>query len=922
MRPNSWVKWAEELISEALKNDQAELERQRDAILDTLAKRNTKKARVDESSIASKSKNVSDIDGSGGRISPSGRPPGASFYRKKEGIFKNNPVIDVVGRECLDAKHHCSFLLKEMMWMAEDFSKERKRHASLAKKQSKSIEAYFKGQSAREAKSLKDSALALHRIAQRSAREIRAFWGKLDRFVAYKQKRLCDEIRQKAMDRHLVYLVKQTERYTKSLYSHRRSSSDSLIPIDQNQTSDDVALSSQDGDGTDSVVDIDEDETSGNSNSTGGSVGDLDGDVMSEGTSSSQESFEFQEEPDNEATIAAEEQLMGAQNPAEEISALKLEADLSVEELMKQYGYVGKNKGEVEVGETVAESGTGSAEERRNYLSDYYTTAMEESDSDKEFIAVEQVDDEETIAAEERLMGAQNPAEEISALKLEADLSVEEVMKQYGYVGEESALKNKDETEAESGTGSAKERRNYLSDYYTTAMEESDSDKEFIAVEQVDDEETIAAEEQLAKPYSYSQELSALQSDAEIPIDDILRSYGCSRKLINSTVDTEGSSSGGVMTGQPSSSIENYSPMEIVKKNDEDKCSSSSSHSIFSEAEGDEESSDSDFVVGVQEEDDESTMAEAERLEGQYDTSEEIKRLTIDSETPLEDILKMCKYRNNADNDRGSDVIKNEKEDKPRRRRITSGSTGKESTNSGDDGDTSAASGDELNADYALQRLEAMDEKARSFNIIRPFLLSKSVKLREYQHSGLNWLASLHERRLNGILADEMGLGKTLQTIALLAYLACCKGIWGPHLIIVPTSCMVNWEIEFKRFCPGFKVLTYYGSAKIRRDLRAGWTKPSAFHVCITSYQLAVADATSFKRKKWYFLVLDEAHNIKNFKSQRWQTLLAFSSQRRLLLTGTPLQNSLMELWSLMHFLMPHIFRRCVKDIMLSPVNK
>ncbi|CAM9514029.1 unnamed protein product, partial [Chrysoparadoxa australica] len=95
----------------------------------------------------------------------------------------------------------------------------------------------------------------------------------------------------------------------------------------------------------------------------------------------------------------------------------------------------------------------------------------------------------------------------------------------------------------------------------------------------------------------------------------------------------------------------------------------------------------------------------------------------------------------------------------------------------------------------------------------------------------------------------------------------------------------------------------------MRKDLRVGWTKPNAFHVCITSYQLAVQDASSFKRKKWYHLILDEAHNIKNFKSQRWQVLLTFNSQRRLLLTGTPLQNNLMELWSLMHFLMPHIFR-------------
>ena len=152
-------------------------------------------------------------------------------------------------------------------------------------------------------------------------------------------------------------------------------------------------------------------------------------------------------------------------------------------------------------------------------------------------------------------------------------------------------------------------------------------------------------------------------------------------------------------------------------------------------------------------------------------------------------------------------------------------------------------------------------------------------------------------------------MGKTIQTIALLAYLAVFKGIWGPHLIVVPTSCLVNWETEFKKFCPIFKVLTYFGSAKTRRTLRNGWSKLNSFHVCITSYQLVVQDSNSFKRKRWYYMILDEAHNIKNFKSKRWQTLLNFNSQRRLLLTGTPLQNNLMELWSLMHFLMPHIFR-------------
>jgi SNF2 family DNA or RNA helicase len=148
-----------------------------------------------------------------------------------------------------------------------------------------------------------------------------------------------------------------------------------------------------------------------------------------------------------------------------------------------------------------------------------------------------------------------------------------------------------------------------------------------------------------------------------------------------------------------------------------------------------------------------------------------------------------------------------------------------------------------------------------------------------------------------------------LQTIALLAYLAAYKGIWGPHLVIVPTSCIVNWETEIKRFCPSMKVLCYYGSAKKRKELRTGWTKSNWHHVVVTSYQLVVQDAFAFKRKKWYYMILDEAQNIKNFQSQRWQTLINFNTQRRLLLTGTPLQNNLMELWSLLHFLMPHVFR-------------
>ncbi|EMR09909.1 hypothetical protein PNEG_01669 [Pneumocystis murina B123] len=196
------------------------------------------------------------------------------------------------------------------------------------------------------------------------------------------------------------------------------------------------------------------------------------------------------------------------------------------------------------------------------------------------------------------------------------------------------------------------------------------------------------------------------------------------------------------------------------------------------------------------------------------------------------------------------------------------------------------------------------DNKKSRQNIPIPFLLRGT--LREYQYAGLEWLVGLYSNSVNGILADEMGLGKTIQTIALLSYLACEKGIWGPHLIVVPTSVMLNWEMEFSKFAPGFKVLTYYGNLNQRKNKRKGWYKPDTFHICITSYQLVIHDQQPFRRKKWHYLILDEAHNIKNFRSQRWKVLLNFNTERRLLLTGTPLQNNLVELWSLLYFLMPH----------------
>ncbi|KIJ68315.1 hypothetical protein HYDPIDRAFT_24608 [Hydnomerulius pinastri MD-312] len=189
------------------------------------------------------------------------------------------------------------------------------------------------------------------------------------------------------------------------------------------------------------------------------------------------------------------------------------------------------------------------------------------------------------------------------------------------------------------------------------------------------------------------------------------------------------------------------------------------------------------------------------------------------------------------------------------------------------------------------------------------------AQLKEYQLKGLNWLGTLYEQGINGILADEMGLGKTVQSISLIAYLAEVHDIWGPFLVVAPASTLHNWQQEITRFVPSLKALPYWGNVKDRTTLRKFWSKKeisydkdAPFHVLITSYQLVTQDQQYFQRVKWQYMILDEAQNIKNASSVRWKTLLGFQCRNRLLLTGTPIQNSMQELWALLHFIMPSLF--------------
>ncbi|KAH0350512.1 hypothetical protein KCU83_g4857, partial [Aureobasidium melanogenum] len=216
---------------------------------------------------------------------------------------------------------------------------------------------------------------------------------------------------------------------------------------------------------------------------------------------------------------------------------------------------------------------------------------------------------------------------------------------------------------------------------------------------------------------------------------------------------------------------------------------------------------------------------------------------------------------------------------------------------------TEAESTTSVDLDEADRMSETTEtpQPGKSSKVKIPSLLRGT--LREYQHEGLDWLAKLYANQTNGILADEMGLGKTIQTIALLAHLAEEHHIWGPHLIVVPTSVILNWEMEFKKFLPGFKVLSYYGSVEERAQKRKGWSNPDIWNVVITSYQLILKDLPAIRVPEWHYMILDEAHNIKNFNSQRYQAMIRLKTHARLLLTGTPLQNSIIELWSLLTFL-------------------
>lgn len=225
--------------------------------------------------------------------------------------------------------------------------------------------------------------------------------------------------------------------------------------------------------------------------------------------------------------------------------------------------------------------------------------------------------------------------------------------------------------------------------------------------------------------------------------------------------------------------------------------------------------------------------------------------------------------------------------------------------------------GSSVNKYYTLAH--AVNER-----VMRQPSMLRAGTLRDYQLVGLQWMLSLYNNKLNGILADEMGLGKTVQVMALIAYLMEFKGNYGPHLIIVPNAVLVNWKSELHNWLPSVSCIYYVGGKDQRSKLFSQEVCAMKFNVLVTTYEFIMYDRSKLSKVDWKYIIIDEAQRMKDRESVLARDLDRYRCQRRLLLTGTPLQNDLKELWSLLNLLLPEVFdnRKAFHDWFSKPFQR
>jgi len=225
-------------------------------------------------------------------------------------------------------------------------------------------------------------------------------------------------------------------------------------------------------------------------------------------------------------------------------------------------------------------------------------------------------------------------------------------------------------------------------------------------------------------------------------------------------------------------------------------------------------------------------------------------------------------------------------------------------------------------------KLRVLADKLKDFQQVTtvPVPEGLNATLRTYQHQGLNWLQFLREYQLNGILADDMGLGKTIQTLAHLLIEKQQGRLNKPVLIVAPTSVIFNWANEIEKFTPQLSYQVLHGTKRHQHFncLERNEEHENPVDIIITSYALITKDLALYSQHKFYYLVLDEAHYIKNTKTKLYQAFLTLKAQHKLCLTGTPMENHLGEFWAQFNFLLPGFLggQRQFTKLFRTPIEK
>jgi len=758
-------------------------------------------------------------------------PLASARSKKKKGITKPAPIV-VKSEEAAipyDPKKdvHWDFVLKEMKWLACDFQSERKKQTSLAKKQAASIKQYHDTKEKRKLRAFAEMELKKRRLASKLARDVVKGWwnAKIERVIAYKQKVDADLIRKRGMDRHLVFLVKQTERYTDLLNeqllndAHGNGSgiASRSLTIEQalNESNDSLAA-----------------RTARHRHTDYQTLADTLRDTEFYGESTEDEGESEMEDyipddvsvEDDETTFIEAEEIDSSGDVLKEADLLVEESQMDIESVLKRFEEErdsiieggDENQADVytaprtrrtkrvkfapEISDVKEPSSSDIAPTRRdsdgNYADDDADMSdvddfANDSDGSDEFTSnqLDCVDDETTLDAEMRLKPDMSPQDELDMLQREAEMSIEELQAMYS---------------ASQGVEVSGDGQSNNDDDASMASASSGSEAFEDDLQAVDDETTIEVEERLGRDMSYEDEITLLQKESEMSIDELRAKYAQMDEEDGNDIDEESETNSeeadnfqeDPFSVDDQGEQDEFQPVLGTDADDEttidaeerlgremsyeDEINLLQKESEMSVEElralyyNQNEPSEEDDEEGEEEEestsdsqdeaefqplsgadvDDETTLAAEERLCREMTHEEEMNMLEKESEIPIEELRAQCSNQDEEMPGSDSDDEKEACEPRQMEQEDDNNESNKRKLAQDDDDDEGAA---------AFRSLELADAKARNTAVSRPYLVSSWVKLREYQQIGLNWLVSIQARRLNGILADEMGLGKTLQ---------------------------------------------------------------------------------------------------------------------------------------------------------------